>query len=171
MNDVEIREARSHLARLLAVENLWVRHQNVATASFDTVSRRLTLPIWTDVTESVFTMLDGHEVGHALYTPKQSLSEMAKQIDPKNIDVAADYLNVVEDARIERLIQATYPGLRATFFSAYEELFDNDFFGLNGSPVFKRCFIDRINLWFKVGSHVALTFTGMEKVLVDKVAN
>ena len=56
------------LARLLANENLNVIRANVSTASFDSMSRTLTLPQWKEMTPDVEEMLIGHEVGHALYT-------------------------------------------------------------------------------------------------------
>ena len=39
-------EIKGNLAKLLATENLIVEHRNVPTASFDTIRRVLTLPVW-----------------------------------------------------------------------------------------------------------------------------
>ena len=45
------------LARLLATENITVQHQPVPTASFDTGSRVLTLPVWNDMPGFLYDML------------------------------------------------------------------------------------------------------------------
>ena len=57
-------------------------------------------------------------------------------------------MNVLEDARIERMMKVTYPGLRQTFFEGYKELWDQDFFGVKEELPYIP-FIDRINLYFK----------------------
>ena len=36
--------------------------------------------------------------------------------------VPKDYVNVVEDSRIEKLMKRKYPGLSKTFFKGYQEL-------------------------------------------------
>ena len=59
-------EIKGNLARLLATENLIVEHRKVATASFDVERRVLTLPNWDRASSTVYDMLVGHEVGHAL---------------------------------------------------------------------------------------------------------
>ena len=56
------------IAKLLATENLTVRHSTTAkTAFFDTNSRVLTLPVYLVKNDDVHDMMTGHEVGHALY--------------------------------------------------------------------------------------------------------
>ena len=52
-------------------------------------------------------MLVGHEVGHALYTPDEDWT-LKVQIPPQ-------FVNVVEDARIEKMMKRRYPGLSKTF--------------------------------------------------------
>jgi len=61
-------EVKGNLAKLLAAENLVIEHKKVATASFDVVNRVLVLPIWDRASSTVYDLLVGHEVGHALYT-------------------------------------------------------------------------------------------------------
>ena len=58
---------KTNLAKLLATENLVVEHKSVETASFDVKNRVLTLPVW-NVSDVVYDMLVGHEVGHALHS-------------------------------------------------------------------------------------------------------
>ena len=103
-------EVKGILAKLLATENLTVEHRQVQTASFDVNNRVLTLPIWKDASGTIYDLLVGHEVGHALYTPNIP------------IDAPKGFVNVVEDARIERMMKNTYPGLKKSFFEGYREL-------------------------------------------------
>ena len=62
-------EIKSKLAKLLATEDLIVENKQVATAQFNVETRVLTLPMWKRASNSVYDMLVGHEVGHALFTP------------------------------------------------------------------------------------------------------
>lgn len=167
------------LARLLAGENLTVQHDPKAhTASFDTRNRVLTLPQWENMNESVYDMLIGHEVGHALFTPWTERDEAVKGIaaafdigGTAACGVAMDYLNVVEDARIERLIKDKFPGLRRDFAAAYSKLADDNFFGLKGEDVNALPLIDRINIHFKLGHLEPVNFTAEEQVFVDRIEN
>ena len=94
-------EIKSQLAKLLATEDLVVEHKQVETAQFNVDTRVLILPIWEKASNTVYDMLVGHEVGHALFTPNQ---------DPPE-DIPHSFINVVEDARIEKLIKRRYMGL------------------------------------------------------------
>ena len=69
------KEIKGNLARLLATENLVVEHRNVPTAQFDVERRVLTLPNWDKASNTVYDMLVGHEVGHALFTPNVDFRE------------------------------------------------------------------------------------------------
>ena len=66
---MSLQEIKSTLAKLLATEDLIVEHKQVETASFNVETRVLTLPLWEKATNSVYDMLVGHEVSHALFTP------------------------------------------------------------------------------------------------------
>ena len=153
-------EVKCTLAKLLATENLHVEHRKISTAYFDVDRRVLALPIWKDVTGDVYDLLVGHEVGHALYTPNEDYRDAPK-----------DYVNVIEDARVERKMKVTYPGLRKSFFDGYQELNGKDFFEISKRDVSKMNLIDRINLHYKVGNLTAICFTDEEWVWVDRVAN
>ena len=131
-------EVKGTLAKLLATENLTVEHRRVSTAAFDVEKRLLILPIWKTASNTVYDLLVGHEVGHALYTPNEDYSGASKA-----------FVNVLEDARIERMMKRTYPGLRRSFFEGYKELWDRDFFGVKNDDPQTLSLIDRINLYFK----------------------
>ena len=149
-------EVKGTLAKLLATENLTVEHRKVTTASFDVNNRVLILPIWKTASNTVYELLVGHEVGHALYTPH------------KPHDGDRGVVKVLEDVRIEKLMKRTYPGLRKSFFDGYHELNRDDFFGVNHEDLTKIPFIDRINLWFKGNANIR--FSPEEQVWVDRAA-
>lgn len=115
------KEVKGMLARCLATENLVVEHRNVMTAMFDVDKRVLTLPNWQKASNTVYDLLVAHEVGHALYT-----DNVDWRVDYP--DVPKDFVNVVEDARIERMMKKKYPGLSRTFYNGYQELNGDDFF-------------------------------------------
>ena len=75
MREASHHEIKGNLARLLASENLTVIHKAVKTASFDVNKRVLTLPIWQGISNRVYDMLVGHEVGHALFTPNRDMTD------------------------------------------------------------------------------------------------
>ena len=154
-------EIKSQLAKLLATEDLVVEHRHVETAQFNVHTRVLTLPQWEEASNFVYDMLVGHEVGHALFTPDQD--------PPKGIPHT--YLNIVEDARIEKLMKRKYLGLGKTFYRGYKELSDEDFFALENEDISKMSLPDRINLHFKIGNYVEIPISSSkEQELVDMVA-
>lgn len=164
--------SKDNLARLMAGENLRVEHDPQApTASFDLKNRVLTLPVWKNLPEDTIDMLIGHEVSHALHTPPgDALEKACRRIAPNNPTRAQVYVNVVEDARIERLIKRDYPGLRRSFVGGYDELLSRDLFKIKGKNLAELGFLDRINLQYKIGHRLAVPFSAEELPLVQRVA-
>ena len=164
--------SKSILARLLASEDIDVQHQPVETASFDIESRVLTLPMWEDMTNELYDMLVGHEVAHALYTPTgaESLMSAIESIDanPRTWNIVKSYLNIVEDARIERLMQNRFPGLVTDFKRGYSQLMESGIFGDISSPA-DMGFADRINLHYKLGRFIRVPFSSDERVFIDRI--
>ena len=156
---------KSTLAKLLATENLRIEHQKVPTAMFDLKNRTLILPIWKDMSTDLYDLLIGHEVGHALFTPAKGWHS---ELDARGMGIKS-YLNVLEDARIERKIKDKFPGIRRNFFAGYQELFDNNFFGVKGYDLSKLRLIDRINLHYKVGSFLNAPFSADENQYLARV--
>ena len=151
-------EVKGQLARLLATEDLIVEHRSVDTASFNVGTRVLTLPTWDNATEEVYDTLVCHEVGHALYTPDDEwwlYHEISQSI-----------VNIVEDARIEKLMKRRYAGLSKTFFKGYSSLSEDDFFKLDGKDLTKFNLADRINLYYKVGNFVDIPFFSNEETFL-----
>ena len=153
-------EIKGNLARLLATENLIVEHRKTPTASFDVDRRVLTLPMWDNASGVVYDMLVGHEVGHALFTPNEDWRDVA--------DCPKDFVNVIEDARIEKLMKRKFPGLRKSFSGGYKELNDKDFFAIADEDISKFSLIDRINLHFKIGASAMIPFSIEEQVFVSR---
>ena len=157
---MNIQEIKGNLARLLATENLLVEHKQVPTASFDVEKRVLTLPLWKKASDTVYTMLVGHEVGHALFTPNEGLDDLPC---PKS------YVNVTEDARIEKLMKRKFPGLSKDFYGGYQELNDQDFFCIKDEKLELLPLIDRVNLHYKIGAYSMMPFEDSETPLRDAV--
>ena len=154
------KEIKGNLARLLATENLIVEHRKTPTAMFDVDRRVLTLPMWDKASDIVYDMLVGHEVGHALFTPNEDWRGVA--------DCPKDFVNVIEDARIEKLMKRKFPGLRKSFAGGYKELNDRDFFDIAEHDITKFSLIDRINLHFKIGASAMIPFSIEEQVFVAR---
>jgi len=160
-----IQNQKSGLAKLMATENLTVQHAKVPTASFDPKNRILTCPIWEQMSGDLYDLLMGHEVGHAIDTPAEGWHGAVH-------DRGANYkgfLNVVEDARIEKRQKRRYPGLRRSFTNGFNELMAKDFFGLRGRVVDTLPFIDRLNIHTKSSYSLPVAFNAKEQDFVDRV--
>ena len=155
-------EIKSQLAKLLATEDLIVEHKQVETASFNVETRVLVLPLWEKASSEVYDMLVAHEVGHALFTPCEDWLDRYPEIPPS-------FVNVVEDARIEKLMKRKYAGLPKTFFTGYKELQGMDFFKLSDIDVNDMGIADRLNLYFKIGNFIDIDFNEEEKTFVSMV--
>ena len=161
---MELINSKSILAKLMATENLTVEQRSVRTAFFDVENRVLTVPILDNkISSQLYDLFMGHEVGHALYTPADSLRD--------NLEAGVDQtiINVVEDSRIERKIKQKYPGLSKSFVKGYSELVDRDFFETKNKDLNDMNLIDRINIHCKGGPAQGIKFNGVERYLLDKV--
>ena len=154
---------KSTLAKLLAEEDIFVVHKKMNTAYFNPKSRELGLPIWKDeeMTPDIYDLMVCHEIAHALWTPL----DMLEKAQVRKINHS--FVNIVEDARIERMVQDRYPGSVAVFTRGYNDLTAKDFFGIADKEVSELNLIDRINLFFKKQK---VEFTAEEKVWVKRVA-
>jgi len=150
-------EVKGNVARLLATENLIVENKRVDTASFNVDTRVLTLPLWQKSSNVVYDLLVAHEVSHALYTPNEDWDS----------EVPHQFLNVVEDVRVEKLIKRKFSGLSKTFYRGYKEFYEKDYFEIGDHDINKMNLADRINIYFKIGSFLNISFTEKEKEIVD----
>ena len=163
-------QSKSQLAKLLASENLIVEHKKVQTASFDLKNRILSCPIWKDMSGEMYDLLLGHEVGHALETPEEGWHDAVTTGKSKFSKNFKHFLNVVEDARIEKKIKRKFPGIKPSFIKAYGQLIDRDFFGIKDQDVNALPFIDRLNLYTKGGYNLGIKFDNAdESALLEAV--
>jgi len=167
MSIQNISNQKSVLAKLLAQENITVEHRKIPTAYFDPKNRVLGLPVWKNMSSDLYDLLVGHEVGHAWETPPDGWHDA---IEEKGKGFKS-FLNVVEDARIEKLIKSRYPGLRSPMYRGYQELFDQDFFGVKNKNLSSLSLIDRLNLHFKLGSFTNVPFKNEEEDFVERMNN
>ena len=154
-------EIKSQLAKLLATEDLVVEHKKVETACFNVHTRVLTLPMWEKATGTVYDLLVGHEVGHALYTPDEDWLQTHK--------VPPQFVNVVEDVRIEKLMKRRYAGLSKTFYNGYRELAEQDFFQIGDDDVKEYNLADKVNLYYKIGNFVDIPFAEFDEMPIVRM--
>lgn len=165
----QLASQKSQLAKLMATENITVEHNPTAkTASFDVKSRVLTLPVFEDeMSPALYDLMTSHEVGHALWTP---LEEWKSAVDKRGRSFQS-YLNIIEDARIEKLIKRKFPGLLGAYRTGYKELLNRNFFGTAGADINSYNFIDKINLHFKTGTLLPMiSFDEEQSVWVKKIS-
>ena len=158
-------ESKSQLAKLLASENLLIEHKSIPTAYFDLKSRTLSCPIWKDMSGELYDLLMGHEVGHALYTPVEGWHDAICNLGKK----FKGFLNVIEDARIEKKMKRKYPGIKRSFVTAYKDLIDRDFFGIKKRDMKTIPFIDKVNLFTKTEGLISFDFTPEESLMMERV--
>lgn len=154
---------KSILARLLAKENIQVEQTNHPTAFFDVEHRILGLPYWKGVSNDLYDLFVGHEVGHALYTPADGWHTSTKEIP----GCPRSYINIVEDIRIEKKVLNEYPGLIGSFMRGYKDLLDRDFFGISRTHVHTMSFMNRLNIHSKTRGLVKVPFSAKERPYVD----
>jgi hypothetical protein len=159
-----MRNSKSTLAKLLAKENIEIIEGSFRTASFDVINRVLRLPLLKYMSDDVTDLMQGHEVGHALFTPSQGWHDSVTDVS----SIPRSYLNIVEDIRIERLIQAEYPGLVGPFKRGYRTLFENNFFDTKGRSLDSYRLPDRINIKAKLVDLVPVPFYEEEQEIVDQ---
>ena len=166
-------DSKRGVANLMARENITVQVvDGLDTAKFSPELRILQVPNWTGLTVEQCDLLMSHEVGHALFTDRKV---------PKISKGLFSYLNIVEDARIERRMKSAFPGLAPTFFKGYREFHANGpiLKGTNDSLLNPKTgavvkiatmrLIDRINLHYKIGAFAAVPFTAAEKTILARI--
>ena len=157
---------KSQLAKLLATENIEVQENAVQTASFDVKDRILTIPIFKEEQKSkhVYDMLVGHEVSHALHTPSDGWMNMKDRSQEFR-----SFVNVIEDARIDKLIQKKYPGLTNDYLLGFKKMYKDNFFGTKGRKQSEFALIDKINMYFKSSKTINFNFDKKENHFVKLV--
>jgi hypothetical protein len=156
-------DVKSNLAKLLATENITIQHNNVKTASFDVKNRVLTLPIFKQKSGDVYDMLIAHECAHALWTPYKEWEGITNK-------ELRSYVNVIEDTRIDKLIQNKYPGVVRNYENGFDILEKQNFFGISGKDINKDfMIIDKINLRSKSLNRLPFIFAPKDNEWLAKV--
>jgi len=157
-------DTKSQLAKLIATENITIQHNQVKTASFDTVNRILTLPIFKVQHGDVYDMLIAHECSHALHTPTEGWKQISDD------DSLRQYVNVLEDTRIDILIQKKYPGVVRNYLNGFDLMEKQGFFGLNGKDInTDLMLIDKVNMRSKSSNRLPFKFSDEDKEWLQKV--
>ena len=157
-------DTKSVLAKLIATENISVQHNKVKTASFDTKNRVLTLPVFKQPKGDVYDMLIAHECAHALHTPTDGWAKIADDNELRS------YVNVLEDCRIDRMIQKQYPGVVRNYINGFDLLEKQNFFGTHGKDINKDyMLIDKINLYYKSSKRLPFIFSPKDVSWLSKV--
>ena len=156
-------DSKSQLAKLLATENITVQHNNVATASFDVANRVLTLPIFKIKNKNVYDMLVGHECGHALWTTCDDWSEIGKD------DKLRMAVNILEDTRIDKMIQSKFPGIVEDYHKGFKVLNDSNFYGMQDHDINELSFLDKVNMRSKSMNTMSIDFSDEETELLKQV--
>ena len=152
---------KNTIARLLAEEDIHVVNKAMDTAYFNIKKRELGLPIWKDeISKEEEELMVCHEIGHALWTSMDMIDKSAER------KLNHSFVNILEDARIEKFVKRKYPGSVNLFKKGYTALAARDFFGIANEGVESCNLIDRINLYFKMMPGVE--FSDVEKVFVDR---
>ena len=171
-------EIKSQLAKLLATENISMKHDPSSSAAyFDIERRQLVLPVWQNISEDLYDMLVVHEVGHALDTPFERWMDAIDFIAKKHHDnpssrqktIIKAFINIIEDARIDKRQKRRYPGSLRNYNVGYKELHERDFFGLSKKDVNTMPFIDRANIWFKHGVMYNIKFNEEDRKYIRRM--
>ena len=156
-------DSKSQLAKLLATENITVQHNNVSTASFDVANRVLTLPIFKIKNKNVYDMLVGHECGHALWTTCDDWSEIGSD------DKLRMAVNILEDTRIDKMIQSKFPGIVDDYHKGFKVLNDSNFYGMQDHDINELSFLDKVNMRSKSMNTLDIDFSDEETELLKQV--
>lgn len=168
MKDIQ---KNSIIAKILASENVMLAIQeNLPTASFDLNSRIIRIPRYMFDDEEFTTMVIAHEVAHCLLTPRDDWKDWIRKIkeDPNITDEQKKYakscLNIIEDVRIDKLIQRKYPGLKKYYQKSTKFIVSTDFFHIKkkNKPLHQLSFLNRVCVYSKCDVYNTVHFYGVK---------
>src|SRR6056300_1225194 len=109
-------------------------------------------------------MLIAHECAHALYTPTKSWQDITDD------DELRSYINVLEDTRIDKLVQSKYPGIVRNYENGFDILNSKNFFGIKDKNInTDLMLIDKINLRSKSLNRLSFIFSNDDNKWLKKV--
>lgn len=171
-------ETFSRFASILAGEKIRIYSGKFPTAAFDVKNRVIFLPELDGVSMKVYEMFLAHEVSHGLYTPggehgAKEMQASAAEICPEHPELGFMYINVTEDARIEKLLCRKFPGAKKILLMGYTDIYEQDI--LKFISTYREraesgdlMLIDRINCRAKFGEFFPVEFTDEEKPFMDR---
>jgi hypothetical protein len=164
--------AKDQLARMLAKENIEIRHSTKSlVSSFDAKKRVLTLPVWNKANEDVYDLLVAREVGRALHSPSPDhINSIANSQQPDNPKNYSSFVSAMEGIRVENMMKKDYPGLGRSFINGYNDLYSMGFFGIDQNNIGSLSLADRIDLYSKIGQYgtIDIPFTREEEKIRDE---
>src|SRR6056300_417015 len=87
-------------------------------------------------------------------------------------DEFRSFVNVLEDVRIDKLIQKKYPGLTDDYLKGFAKMYKDNFFNTKGKDIQNDyALINKINLYYKSSKTLNIKFSKKEKILVDAADN
>jgi hypothetical protein len=172
-------DSKRVVANLMARENITVQVvDGVPTAMFNPATRVLTIPAWGNLSVDQLDTFIAHEIGHALFTTSDVFEKLGS--DRQN-RAFFHYVNIVEDARIERRMRESFPGLVRIMHRGWQELFtrgpimQGNATGLINPRTKavvaydKLKLIDRINAYYKIGAFAKIPFTAEESEWIRRI--
>lgn len=143
-------------SQILSSDNVTLSYSpDAATATFDVSSRHVILPTWDCLDEMSTQALASHEIGHAKF------STYALEDFKELFTRYKDLFNVVEDARVERLMKKEFKGLKAIFQDGYSTIAKGGVFPLE--DVETASLIERLNIFTKFGFMMDVPFFTKEE--------
>ncbi len=166
MVNMNTNTAYENLAKLMSTENIGVTYGNVETAYFNVETRTLMIPNWEGLSEIESSLLIAHEIGHALYTPSDSWKSAIDEMGPN----FKGYLNIVEDARIEKAVKTKFPGTKQIFYFGYQKLSERANIFPKDLSIYT--FVDIINAHYKLmGPILGIKLNEAHRYFIDKIDN
>lgn len=120
-----------------------IQNEKVSTAFINLETKVITLPKWDYLENDSVNFLIAHECSHAIHTPNKMWMDAIKKKDEKDQMLFKHIMNVVEDYRIDVLINKKYPGTKRWYYQGLKQLVKKDFFKLS------KTFLQRLNKFLK----------------------
>lgn len=157
-----VHEMFSRIATMMLGEKITVYSGKYSTAAFDLDKRVIFIPVFEGVSMDFYEMVLLHEVGHGLYTPGSkhgdaSMVKRAEEVVPGNQPLGFSYINVIEDARIERKVCEKFRGAKRSLVKGYNEVYNKDILQIKSvyeKSKDKLLMIDLLNTKAKLGENM-----------------
>lgn len=120
-----------------------IQDKKASTAFIDLESNLIVIPAWEHLDPETLLFLISHECSHAIFTPVKDWVDNAK--NHENPNLFKNIMNIVEDHRIDTLMNRKYPGTKKWYFKGIKNIENNGFFSKVDS------FMGKLNYQLKAG--------------------